>query len=82
MISNDLEWDLHIANVASTVNRTLGFVRHNVHISSCKVKEAAYKALVRPLMEYPSPVWDPYTIICSDSIEKMSLCLDQNQGML
>ena len=33
------------------------------------MKETAFKALVGPLLEY-SPVWDTYTVSCSNSVEK------------
>lgn len=42
-------------------NQSLGFLRRN--LSSCPegVKEAAYKALVRPLVaEYANSIWDPH----------------------
>ena len=41
-------------------NLSLGFLRRN--LSSCPegVKEAAYKAIVRPHVEYASSVWDPH----------------------
>jgi hypothetical protein len=45
-----------------TVDRMLSgisFVR-NINISNLKVKENAYKALVRPTMEYACTTWDPY----------------------
>ena len=35
------------------------------------MKEAAIKALVRPVLECTSPVWDTCTVSCSDSIEKV-----------
>ena len=35
-------------------------IERNLNISATSVKENAYKALVRPLVEYASPVWDPY----------------------
>ena len=73
-ISSDLRWDSHIAEVTSRVNRTLGFVRQNLHICSCKATASAYKALVRPLLEYASPVWDPYTASCIDSVENVKAC--------
>ena len=58
-ITNDLCWNTHVGNICTKANRTLGFLRPN--ISSCPrdVKEMAYKGLVRPILEYASPVWDP-----------------------
>ena len=61
-ISHDLRWDAHIRNVANTANRTLGFLKRNLRISSPKIKEMAYNSLVRPQLEYASSVWDPHTI--------------------
>ena len=58
-ISKDLKLNTRVSNVCTKVNRTLGFLRRN--LSSCPqdVKETAYKGLVRPILEYTSPVWDP-----------------------
>ena len=30
-----------------------------------------YQAMVRPIMEYSSPVWDPYTADLVDTLEKV-----------
>ena len=35
------------------------------------VKEAAYKGLVRPVLEYVSSVWDPHTIALQEELEKV-----------
>ena len=58
-ISKNLKWNTHVSNVRTKANRTLGFLRRN--LSSCPpdVKEMAYKGLVRPVLEYASPVLDP-----------------------
>jgi len=58
-ISRDLRWDKLTDYITSKENSNwiLGFVRHN--ISNPRVKECAYKTLVRP--EYSQPVWGPYT---------------------
>ena len=63
-ISNDLSWATHISNISAKANRTIGFLRCNIH--SCPkvhfiVKAATYTTLVRPSIEYASTVWDPYT---------------------
>ena len=60
-ITNDLKWNTHISNVCTKANRTLRFLRRNLYSCPPDVKEAAYKGLVRPVLEYGSLVWDPHT---------------------
>ena len=62
-IQSDLKWDTgsHINSITIKANKTLGFLRRNINISSTTVKEQAYKSLVRPSLEYACSVWDPYT---------------------
>ena len=60
-IQSDFKWDSHINNITTKANKTLGFLRRNINISSTKVKEQAYKSLVRPSLEYARSVWDQYT---------------------
>ena len=59
-ISGSLTWNSHIDRIASTANRTLGFVRRNIKTKMSKVRETAYNTLVRPQLEYDSAVWDPH----------------------
>ena len=56
-ITSDLEWNAHIRNVCSKANRTLGFLRRNLFSCPQDVKEAAYKSMVRPILEYGSKFW-------------------------
>ena len=61
-ITNDLKWNTYIINICRTkANRTLGFLRRNLYSCPKDVKEAAYKTMVRPILEYGSSAWDPYT---------------------
>ena len=39
-------------------NRNLDFLRRNVYACPQEVKEAPYKELMRPVLEYSSSVWD------------------------
>ena len=57
-ITNDLKRNTHISNVCTKANRTLGFLRRNLYSCPQDVKEAAYKGLVRPVLEYRSSLWD------------------------
>ena len=58
-ITNDLRWNTHVSNVCTKATRTFGFLRRNLHSCPQVVKGAAYKGLVRPVLEYGSSVWDP-----------------------
>lgn len=53
-----LDWSHHIDNKDNKANQTLGFLRRNLSNCPGSIKELAYKALVRPHLEYPSQVWD------------------------
>ena len=68
-ISRDMNWSEHINNVCTKANKTLGFLKRNLKISSRKIKEMAYKSCVRPALEYACTVWDPYTQQYIDRIE-------------
>ena len=61
LLTDNLKWSPHISAITAKANRILGFVRRNIKISSKIIKEATYKALVRPILEYGSTVWDPHT---------------------
>ena len=69
-ITNDLKWNIHIINIFTKANRTLGFLRRNLKSSPQDLKEAAYKTMVRPILEFGSSVWDPYTKGLQDELEK------------
>lgn len=58
-LQNNGKWDEHINNIIAKANSTLGFVRRNLKTRQQQVKDLAYKALVRPHLEYSSTVWDP-----------------------
>ena len=59
------------STVFTKANRTLGFLRRNLYSCPPDVKEAAYKGLVRPVLEYGSSVWDPHTHGLQEELEKV-----------
>ena len=68
-LSTDLTWSKHINKVTSKANRQLSFIRRNLQINNTKVKETAYKGLVRPILEYCASVWDPYHLKYINQLE-------------
>ena len=69
-ITQDLRWNQHISNITAKANRTLGFLRRNLQISNPELRSRAYKALVRPQIEYATTVWDPHT---QNNIKKLEM---------
>ena len=70
-ITSDLRWNTHVSNVCTKANRTLGFLRRNLYSCPQEVKEAAYKGLVRPVLDYGSSVWDPPGVVLQEESERV-----------
>ena len=68
-ITKDLNWNKHIHQITASANRTLAFIRRNLHSRPINIKTTAHKTLVRPLLEYSSSVWDPHTQTLINQIE-------------
>ena len=70
-ITNDLRWNTHASNVCTKANRTLGFLRRNLYSCLQEVKEAAYKGLVHPVLDYGSSVWEPPGVVLQEESESV-----------
>ena len=70
-ITSDLRWNTRVSNVCTKANRTLGFLRRNLYSCPQEVKEAAYKGLVRPVLDYGSSVWEPPGIVLEEELESV-----------
>ena len=68
-ISSDLSWKTHINRITTNAGKSLGFLKRNIRAAHPQLKAMAYKALVRPQLEYASCVWDPYTAAAIKQIE-------------
>ena len=68
-ITKDLNWNKHIHQITASANRTLAFIRRNLHSCPINIKTIGYTTLVRPLLEYSSSVWDPHTQTLINQIE-------------
>ena len=64
-MTNDLRWNTHVGNIFRKGNSTLSFLRRNLSSCTREVKE-----MVRPILEYASPVWDPSGKTLQDELGK------------
>ena len=60
-LSTNLNFNTHINRISSNANKSLGFIKRNVKTKYTCFREAAYKTIVRPQLEYASIVWSHYT---------------------
>ena len=51
----------------------IGFLRRNLAFAPRQTKEAAYKTLVRPQLEFASPVWHHYLKTQTQQIKKVPM---------
>ena len=59
-VTDNLSWSTHTTIVASKANAKIGFLWRNLHHCPRKLKEQAYFALVRSIVEYSAAVWYPH----------------------
>ena len=61
VISSKLRWNDHCRYVVSKATKCLNRIRRAMFGCTQAAKVSAYKALVRPYLEYACVVWAPYT---------------------
>ena len=59
-LSDNMKFDEHINKITKKANSSLGFIRRNLKYCPTSLKQTAYTALVRSILEYSDSVWDPY----------------------
>lgn len=70
-ITNNLNWNTHIRNICASAFRKLCQLRHKLKDAPTHVKYLAYTTLIRPKLEYACTVWDPYTKVNINNLEKI-----------
>ena len=58
-LSENMKYNNHIDTITSKASGVLGFVKRNLRHCPRTVKERAYHTLVRPKLEYSSPIRNP-----------------------
>lgn len=76
VITSDLRWNEHMSYISKKAMRKLGYLRRSLRQSTQEIRLLAYKTYIRPILEYASVVWDPYTqknITQLESIQRKSV---------
>ena len=60
-IDNKLTWTPHCSKVKKKASQALGLIQRTLHAAPRSCKETAFKALVKPKLEYASTAWSPQT---------------------
>ena len=60
LLASDLGWLPHIASDADKASSALDFLKRNLKKCPAALKERAYTAYVRSILDYASPIWDPH----------------------
>ena len=74
-----------ISTIVNKANQVLGLIRRTVGTANTTTFSLLYKTLVRPLLEYAAPVWNPYLVKDIHAIESVQrrasrLALRQKRG--
>ena len=68
-INSCLKWSDHVKHISARATRSLNYLRHTLFSTTPFVKSAAYNCLIRPLLEYASPVWYLHSTKDIDKLE-------------
>ena len=70
-ITSNLSRSMQANKCANKANSVLGFIRRTVGPKNAELFSKLYKSLVRPILEYCSPVWCPHLKKDSNTLEKV-----------
>ena len=84
-ISHDLSWTSHVVEVVNKANKVLGLIKRTIGSADKNIFSTLYESLVRPILEYASPVWSPFLVKGIVHLEKVQrresrLALGQRRG--
>ena len=75
VVDSKLSWNDHISHISSKASKTLNLLRRHMFTCHTSSKHKAFRALVLPILDYASTVWNPHTQKNILALEKL-----QNRG--
>ena len=70
-LHSKLYWAKHITEITTKSIKVLGMVKRTLVTCKPEVKDTAYNMLVRPKLEYASPIWNPHTSSQINRLERI-----------
>ena len=70
-LGSKLYWAKHITEITTKSSKVLGMVKRTLGPCKPEVKDIAYNMLVRPKLEYASPIWNPHTSSQINRLERI-----------
>ena len=71
ILDNKLSFNQHTDGIVKKTSTLLNLCRRNLYMCDQHTKELAYKAIVRPHLDYASTAWNPHTSRNIDKIESI-----------
>ena len=65
------QFDKHVANICAKANRIDEIIKHTFSCINIDMFRILSKSLVRPILEYCSSIWSPYTKVSARKIEQI-----------
>ena len=70
-ISDNMDWGQNILEISSKATKTLALFRRNLAVAPKNITEVVYKTLVWPKLEYAALIWNPYSKLQINQVEKV-----------
>lgn len=71
IITSDLSWTVHLENITEKALKKLFFLKRTLRHADRDTKLLAYVTLVRPILEYASIIWFPFTDSGISTLERV-----------
>ena len=68
-IDEHLMWNDHVKTVTSKPNKVKDFLQCSIKHCPTSIKARCYSSMIRPILEYASAIWSPYTQRNIDLVE-------------
>ena len=71
LISNNLKWSTHITHISSKASKLSNIILRSFSASNLHTYTLLYKSYIRPLVEYNTSIWAPYSQGDLDTVENV-----------